>query len=171
MKVNGRKKGRFRVGDWVTFPFGVGDLTAQVIEERGPLGVGGRHIYRILVADEPEPDSFEIPEDHMRAAAVPDNAAIVRYLKEGGLVEILRSNLRGGPEQPRVWLTYRPRGQLTHTLQEERGVVGGATVPFFALHEDRIFKGKVEQVARYLESFGLERDEVEEIIAAVGMAP
>src|SRR5947209_3027980 len=112
-----KKNGRFKVGDWVAFPYGNKDLIAQVVEERGPLGINRRHLYRILVPRESgEPDSFEMPEDELAAAAPPDKAAIIQYLKEGGLVEMLQSNLSAGRDQPRVWLTYTPRGQISHTF-------------------------------------------------------
>jgi hypothetical protein len=44
-------------------------------------------------------------------------------------------------------------------------------VPFFALHEAKVFTGKVEEVVGFLESFGLSRAEAEEIVGAVGTAP
>ncbi len=81
------------------------------------------------------------------------------------------TDLGGGKDQPKVWLTYTPRGRVTHTFVRERGMVGGASVPFFALHEDRVFVGKKEVVAKFLASFGLNRAEAEQVIAAVGTAP
>jgi hypothetical protein len=166
-----KKRGRFKLGDWVRFPYGAADVFAQVIEERGPIGVKGRHLYRIQIdRDAEEPDAFELAEDDLQAASPPDKSAIVKYLKEGGLVSILRCNL-GGSAQPRVWLTYTPRGGITHTLVAERGMMGGAAVPFFALHEYKVFTGKQNQVAEFLASFGLNRDEAQEVIAAIGTAP
>jgi hypothetical protein len=111
-----RKRKRFKVGDWVSFPWGTGNMYAQVIEERGPLGVGGRHIYRIRYELESvEPDSFEMPDDDLDPVPQPDKPAVMRYLKEGGLVAMLQSNLCGGGDQPRAWLTYTSRGELAHT--------------------------------------------------------
>src|SRR5882757_6660631 len=136
--MNRRKKGteRFKVGDWVSFLYGTGNLVAQVIETRGPLGINRRPLYRILVSREPdEPDSFEMPEDEMEPASPPDKAAVIKYLKHGGLVAILQSHLRREREQPRAWLTYTPRGGVTHTFAAARGVIGGSPVPYFALHE------------------------------------
>ena len=166
-----KESGRFSVRDWVAFRYGARNLIAQVVENRGPLGVNRRHLYRVRVAGESgDLDSFEMPEDELEAATPPDRAAIVRYLQEGGLVAILRSNLGGGPEQPRVWLTYTPRGELTHTFQSVCGLVGGSTVPFFALHEGRVFRGKEEDVIRFLGSFGLDRAAAEGVIRVVGTA-
>jgi hypothetical protein len=110
MSATRKKNGRFKVGDWVAFPYGTRNLIAQVAEARGPLGVNRRHLYRILVPSESgEPDSFEMPDDELAAAGPPDKTAIIRYLKEGGLVEMLRSNLNGGRHQPKVWLTCTSR--------------------------------------------------------------
>lgn len=163
---------RFRVGDWVSFPYGTKNLIAQVVEVRGPLGIDRRRLYRIRVTrDNEEVDSFEMPEDEMEAASPPDREAIINYLKEGGLVTILRANLGGGREHPKVWLTYTPRGGVTHTFVAERGVVGGAPIPFFALHEGKVFTGKEEEVAAFLMSFGIGRADAQAILAAVGSAP
>ncbi len=172
MSTTKKVSNRFKVWDWVSFRYGVKDMIAQVVEERGPLGRNRRHLYRVCIArDGGEPDSFELPEDELQAVAKPDKDAVINYLKEGGLVAILRSNLGGGIDQPKVWLTYTPRGRLTHTFVPQRGMVGGAIVPFFALHEDRVFVGKKEDVANFLASFGLNRAEAELVIAAVGTAP
>jgi hypothetical protein len=172
MSTRKKAAGRFRVGDWVTFPYGTRNAFAQVVEDRGPLGVKGRWIYRIRrFLDDNEPDSFELPEDLIQAAPAPAKAEVLRYLKEGGLVSILQANLIGGREQPRAWLTYSPRGSVTHTFSADRGVIGGAPVPFFALIEDKVFTAKKEEVLSFLASFGLSRAEAEDVVAAVGTAP
>jgi hypothetical protein len=166
------KTGRFKVGDWVFMRHSVSNRIAQVIEERGPLGVKGRHFYRLRVERKyTEPDEFELPEDSLQAVPQPDKAAVMKYLKEGGLEAILRSNLGDGPKQPKVWLTYTPRGDLTPTSLAERGVVGGARVPFFALRKGLAFTGKPDEVLAFLGSFGLTRSEAEEVLSAVGTAP
>src|SRR4051794_28489870 len=111
---------RFKVGDWVTFPYGVQRGVAQIIEDRGPLDFEGRHIYRVrLDREDIEPDLFEVSESSLDATPVPSKAAILKYLKEGGLVAILQSNLGGGKNQPRAWLTYTRQGDLTHTFLGE----------------------------------------------------
>ena len=70
-----------------------------------------------------------------------------------------------------AWLTYKPRGGVTHTFAAERGVVGGSAVPYFALHEEKGFGGKADEVVAFLGSFGLARTEAEDVVAAVGTAP
>jgi hypothetical protein len=172
MSTAKKERYRFRAGDWVRFRYGTKDLIAQVTEARGPIGVHGRRLYRVSIPrDAAESDSFEMPEDELDGVSAPDTAAMIRYLTEGGLVEILRSNLGGGRTQPKAWLTYAPRGDIIHTFSPEQGLVGGATVPCYALYEGKVFTGKKDEVAAFLGSFGLGPTEVRRIVAEVGTAP
>src|SRR4051794_27876431 len=110
------KRPKFRVGDWVTFQYGVQPAFAQIIEDRGLLGINRTRLYRIrLDQDSAEPTAFEKPEELMEKA-VADKAAILRYLKQGGLVDLLQTNHRDGEVPPRVWLTFTPNGRLTPTF-------------------------------------------------------
>jgi hypothetical protein len=172
MKTKKPSKPRFKVGDWVSFLFAIQKVVAQVIEDCGPLGYKGRHLYRIrLDRTWTEPDLFELPEDDLEGVPRPDKATILRFLKEGGLVAILQANLCKGKEPPRAWLSYTPEGDLTPTFLAYRGVLGGAAVPYFALIEDKVYAAKQEQVLDFLASLGLDRKEAKEVIAAVGTAP
>jgi len=159
------KPAKFRLGDWVTFRYGVRPVFAQIIEDRGPLGADRRRLYRIRVDwDLDESTEFEMPEDEMERA-VPDKAAVLDYLKRGGLVEILGRNDQGGPvrNQPKVWLTLSPRGEVSYTFAADRGLIGsGATVPF-----DGSDRHKRPQVLEFLQSFGLTQGEAEEVVEAV----
>lgn len=60
---------RLKAGDLVSFLRAGRRVTGQVIEDRGPLGVGGRRLYRILAPVPPEgpeeSSSFEMPEEEM----------------------------------------------------------------------------------------------------------
>jgi hypothetical protein len=167
----GTKRPKFRLGDWVTFRYGVRPVFAQIIEDRGPLGANRRRLYRIRFDQElNEPADFEMPEDEVEKA-VPDKAAILRYLKQGGLVEILHTNLRGGKVQPPVWLAFNPIGEISYTLDALRRCLGtGAVVPFWALHENKVLLPKKEAVLDLLAGFGLTREEAEEVVGAVGTA-
>jgi hypothetical protein len=63
---------RFQVGDWVALRFGVKKAIAQVIEQRGTIGVEQKHFYRIrLDRLWAEPDQFEMPEDELEPAPPP----------------------------------------------------------------------------------------------------
>lgn len=67
-----RKKRSPEVGDRVTLKFGTRKVYAVVIEDRGPLGVGGQKILRVrLLSVDPESE-FEVRADdvlHVRATA------------------------------------------------------------------------------------------------------
>jgi hypothetical protein len=62
-------------------------------------------------------------------------------------------------------------GNVTHTFEDERGVVGGEPIPFMAVHDDRIFSPKREQVVSFLQSFHLDRPAAERILSVIGTAP
>jgi len=108
-KMKGKKAqlARFKIGDWVSFPYPVEPVVAQIIEDRGPPGVRGRHYYRIrLDLTWAEPDMFDLPEEDLEAVPRPDNATIMKYLKEGGLTALLQTNLIRGQDDPKAWLSY-----------------------------------------------------------------
>ena len=68
-------KPRFRVGDWVSFPYGAMTPVARIIEDRGRIGYGGRQAYQIEIhAPDYEPDRFEVAEDTMTPASPPKSA-------------------------------------------------------------------------------------------------
>jgi hypothetical protein len=171
MSTASRQAPRFGVGDWVSFRYGLRRVWAQVIEDRGPLGVNRRRLYRIRVGDESgESVAFEVPEDDLTPIE-PDRARVIEYLKGGGLIAILRLNLGGGRSRPRVWLSVDSNGQLTHTFDSERGLVGGDIIPLFALQGEQIFTPKAEEVIGFLSNFELTRPEAEDVVRSVGTAP
>lgn len=166
-----RQAPRFKVGDWASFRYGSRQAWAQIIEDRGAIGVNRRRLYRVRTGDDQaEEVTFEVPEEELTPAEQ-DRGKLIDYLKDGGLISILRSNLAGGRNQPKVWLSLDSRGNLTHTFTAERGFVGGVTVPFFALQGDRIFTPKSEEVVAFLSGLGLAQPEAEEIIRSVGTLP
>jgi hypothetical protein len=55
---------RYRKGDRVRFRWGVTEIEGIVIEDRGPLGIKGRHLYRVefrLGYPSDEPRFVELP--------------------------------------------------------------------------------------------------------------
>ena len=69
----------FRRGDWVSFHYGPRRVLAQVIEDRGRLGVNRRRLYRVrLDQSGGEPVSFEIPEDDLEPVAAPEKPSVLR---------------------------------------------------------------------------------------------
>jgi hypothetical protein len=63
----------FRVGDWVSLVYGRGRVLAQVVEDRGPLGVSRQRLYRIRLDRDPsEAGTFEVREEYLEAATKPE---------------------------------------------------------------------------------------------------
>jgi hypothetical protein len=57
---------RFKVGDRISFQFGVTPRVGVIDEDRGPIGVGGRRLYRIGLEVEPGIEMhFELPEEEL----------------------------------------------------------------------------------------------------------
>jgi hypothetical protein len=59
------------VGSKVKLSFGGDDVVATVIEDRGPVGVGGRQLLRVRLdlEDVGDPIEFEVPAAEVRVAA------------------------------------------------------------------------------------------------------
>ncbi len=67
MRATKESPPRFRVNDWVSLLYGPRTVLAQIIEDRGPLGVRGRRLYRIRLAlGQEEPTTFEAPEEDLK---------------------------------------------------------------------------------------------------------
>jgi hypothetical protein len=57
----------FREGDHAMLLFGTSDIEVEVIEERGPIGSGGRRLVRIrMPLKASESVEFELPEADLR---------------------------------------------------------------------------------------------------------
>lgn len=160
--------GRFNVGDWVSFLFGANRVWAQIIEDRGPLGVNRRRLYRLrLDRESSEPDEFELPEDDLKPA-IPDKAAVVDYLKRGGLVSILGGTGNGTGTPRPVWLTFNAQGEVIHTFSADRGLIGGKRPPASAVLDGRIIADKSDGVMKFVAGFGLTKDEARSLVDAIG---
>jgi len=60
---------RFRVGDCVTFRFGVGLVKGTIIEDRGEIGVEGVRLFTVRVRRTDSEDLItEVAADQLRAA-------------------------------------------------------------------------------------------------------
>jgi hypothetical protein len=60
---------KFHVGDRVLVPFGAYTYVGTVVEDRGPLGVGGRRLYGVTYDRHmPELSYSEIPEEELEPA-------------------------------------------------------------------------------------------------------
>jgi hypothetical protein len=59
---------RFHKGDFVSFRLGTRTVQGKVKEDRGPIGVQGRHLYLIEFHSEREPNSpslIELPAEQL----------------------------------------------------------------------------------------------------------
>lgn len=164
------------VGDDVCFTLGTTTVHGIVIDDRGPIGANRVHILTVRISNAPYDDeTIEMPEDELALAKQADKpiprASIVKYLENGGLVQILKSNMSGGKNQPSVALKRDALGNVVHTFMVERGSVGGANVPFLALQDDRIFAPKRKEVLVFLSTFGLSKSDAKRIIETIGTFP
>lgn len=157
------------VGDWVTFNYGPRRVWAQIIEDRGRLGVNQRKLFRIRIDEGPSKSTpFEMPSDDL-GPEVLRKAEILDYLP-GNLIEILK-NADGGRSPTRAWFKLGQDGKISHTFDGSHGLIGGAVIPIHAVEQGRVFSARREQVIEFLASFGLTRAEASEIVAAVGTTP
>jgi hypothetical protein len=166
----------FHVGDKVWVPVPLGRASGTVIEERGPLGRGGRNLYRVAVPNHPYSiDVFLVDEEEIEHLTESEQAALQErldpravkdFLIHGGLFSILARN-----SPAPVWLRRGPRGNITFTYIEGYSATGGEAPPALALHGEKVFSQKREAVVRFLKSFGLTGPDAEETVMKVGVAP
>jgi hypothetical protein len=68
MQVPGEAPGRFRVGQPVRIKHGFRGLIGQVVEDRGPIGIGGQRLYAIRLRLDPWNErTTELPEEALEA--------------------------------------------------------------------------------------------------------
>jgi len=178
MSMKQKRNSPFHVGDKVKFTLGRRELVGVIVEDHGAIGKQGYHLFRVEIPMDPlEPLSVVMPEEECqivlesdRNGQTIDKDKIIEYLKYG-LFSILRSNRSSGTNQPRVWLCFDNLGNVTHTFNQQRGLVGGESVPFQAHREDVIAAGKRAEVLKFLETFGLDHREAEQVVRFVGTSP
>jgi hypothetical protein len=175
---NGKPAAKFRVGDRVQFEMWGKKSWGTVTEDRGHLGVNGCRLYYVSVPMDPDdPELHPMDEDELEPdtiSRVPlEKSEIIDYLKKHGLYSILVANNILPLEYPLVWLGRDNHGKITHTFAPRRGLIGGQMIPDSALAWPgrRIDPRKKDEVATYLQGFGLTRDEAEDVIQSLGVAP
>lgn len=173
-----KPRAKFKVGDHVRFDLPSYKIRGTIVEDRGPLGLDGRRHYMVSSPSDPfEPEMHMLSEDELELDLTPpaplEKPEILRFLKNGGLIMILMTNPSpDGPKYPRVWLCRDQLGNVIFTFAEERGLVGGASVPFATFWgSDGIHAHKKDEVAAYLLTLGLTPEEAEQVIRAVGVSP
>jgi hypothetical protein len=64
------REAQFRKGDLVRFRLGTRSVQGEITEDRGPIGVKGRHLYLVEFRPEPGSVSFsqiELPAEQLQA--------------------------------------------------------------------------------------------------------
>jgi hypothetical protein len=70
---------RFRFGDWVSFLVGSRKVLAQVVEDRGPVGIQGHRLFQLqLERGEDGGRTIEMPEADLEAAPAITTAEVAR---------------------------------------------------------------------------------------------
>lgn len=161
------------VGDIVWVPLAVGRAYGTVVEDRGPLGVGGKRLFKVSVPSDPyEPETFTVGEDEVRRLSEMERRelsdrlspdAVKRFLVQGGLLAILVRN----SNRP-VWLRRDTLGNVTLTFVEGYSTTGGAIPPTNSLRGERIAAPKKKRVIDFLQSFGLSPEDAADVVAKMG---
>jgi hypothetical protein len=120
-----RKKAarRFRVGDRVSFHYGLRKITARIVEDRGPLGVQGRRLYRLRPLSVPqETGDVEMPEDELEAAPGPNEEGAaplqfdIVYIRSGNTNNWVATTKRGAGYGP-----VKARGAVSYATAKSEG--------------------------------------------------
>lgn len=71
------KTSPYHVGDNISFRLGVDYRNGLIVEERGPLGAGGRELFGVQIGLDPGLIRFDLPIDEIRAK-FPTNEPLVK---------------------------------------------------------------------------------------------
>jgi hypothetical protein len=76
--IKHKQPGRYRIGDRLRVRYGFPGAVAEVVEDHGPLGVGGRRFYAVrLSRDDMEDLVIDWPEDELLPLdETPTNSAL-----------------------------------------------------------------------------------------------
>jgi hypothetical protein len=107
---------RFRVGDLVKYSTGKQTVVAKVIEDRGPIGVNGRRLFRI---QEELGQDYELPEEYLE-------------LEEGSEPVTVRAGASKRPPSTQAFdIKYIRRSNTNHwsaTVERRQGLDGALSV-------------------------------------------
>lgn len=160
-------------GDLVTVDFGGRDVTAEIVEDLGPLGVHGARLFHIEIpSDSSDPIRMQVSEEELKEHSPEPQIGtneIVQFLIDGGLVRMLKYGSALTP--PRMWIYRNNAGRVSSSVSARRGEIGGAEVPVISLNHGRVNLAKNAAVARFVRSFGLTVEEAHEVLRRVGTYP
>jgi len=177
MKSEPQQNGEIRVGDRVRVPYVRGTISGVVIEDLGPMSKSSRRLMRVEIPQDPDdPAVWSAFDDELEleppSEPIPlDKAEVIEFLKVGGLISILKPAESGKKQQLCVWLCRDNLGGVTYTFNPDRGILGGAGIPYMMLHENtKVFAREVERVVAFLRHFDLTEEEARDVVKAVGIA-
>lgn len=75
MRKKSGKKRAVKVGDWVRFKIAAREIVAEVVEDRGYIGMNGRHVVAVRAsAPDGEVEKFDWPADELTVLPKKDRA-------------------------------------------------------------------------------------------------
>jgi hypothetical protein len=75
VQVQNLPPGKFRVGDRVRILHGFRGMIAEIVEDRGPIGVRGRRLYGVKFLVDPwNEETTELPEESLEAVETEPDA-------------------------------------------------------------------------------------------------
>jgi hypothetical protein len=121
MSVAKERKPRFRVGDVVAFLYGPQKVPGEIVEDRGPLGVYGRRLYRVRI-DRGHDDTtiLEIPEEEIEGPWNSEDQEETPGIRQEFDVTYIRT------KKTSSWTASTKRGRLYKGLKA-KGAVGYTT--------------------------------------------
>ena len=171
----------FTPGDIVWVPQPLGQILGRVKEDRGPLGLEGEHLYVVEASNRRSwPRNFLVraseiskltPDEQRQAVNRLEISEVKQYLVQGGLAKILSRFTDAIRNRPKIWLEQSSDGKVTHSFRASDSGVGGDVVPRVGVKDGKIFKPDVDEVTRFIQSFGLSLSDAEEVISRVGTFP
>jgi hypothetical protein len=121
MSVGKKRAPRFRVGDVVAFLYGPQKVPGEIVEDRGPLGVYGRRIYRVRIdRGQDDTTTFEIPEEDIEGRWDWNDPEETPGARQEFNVTYIRT------KRPNSWTASTKRGRLYKGVKA-KGAVGYTT--------------------------------------------
>jgi hypothetical protein len=121
MSVGKKRPPRFRVGDVVAFLYGPQTVPGEIVEDRGPLGVYGRRLYRVRIdRGQGDTTTFEISEEDIEGPWHSENHEETPGTRQEFDVTYIRTR------KTNSWTASTKRGKLYKGVKA-KGAVGYAT--------------------------------------------
>ena len=121
MSVAKKRAPRFHVGDIVAFLYGPQKVPGEIVEDRGPLGVYGRRIYRVRIdRGEDDATTLEIPEEDIEGPWRTEDQEQSPGIRQEFDVTYVRT------KKTNAWSSSIKRGRLYNGVRA-KGAVGYTT--------------------------------------------